>query len=220
MPSLRKYREGLVSTWKWIVGGSIVGLAAGKILSKKSGPSASTVSLPALKDWGVPFATPTGRVWPVVGGARFVPYTTPSGTVNGNSATAFHASREGSTRFHAGIDLQATPAHEIVAMEDGIVLGNVPGFVHLDAAVVQHASCVAVYAEISYSELTKGTRVHAGDLLGHGALNADGNSMLHLELWQLGFAPKGFVPWYSKNPPPAGLYDPTKYLLALSKVGG
>ncbi len=169
-------------------------------------------------NWGVPLAPSTGRVWPVVGGERAVPFTRPDGGVQGNAATRFHASRDG--RFHAAIDLPAAPGQSIVAMEPGVVVGQVPGFVRLGAVVVAHPQVVAVYAEIALDSLARsglapGSKVAAGQPIGVGALNDSGRSMLHLELWRPGFAPKGFVPWFTTNPPPPGLLDPTAYLLAL-----
>lgn len=206
----------------WIVGGAAVGFIARAVFSARPMSTSSAIKLPAVKNFGVPFATPSGRIWPVTGGNRSVPYTTPEGKVIGNGATAFHASRESGTRYHAGIDLQASPGQRIVAMEDGIIIGTIPGFVKLDAVVVQHAALVAVYAEVTLGSLIKaglkpGDRVKAGQQIATGSINYDENSMLHLELWRTGFAPKFYTPWYSKNPPPAGLLDPTLYLLQLAK---
>lgn len=211
-----------MANWPLIFVGSAVGLTV--FAGIKQALSATPVRgpaggppLPTLKSWGVSLAAPTGRVWPVAGGDRSVSYTTPAGAIVGNSGTVFHASRESGVRYHAGIDLQAAPGQNIVAMENGIVLGNIPGFVGLDAMVVQHASVIAVYAEVRSIGLTAGTRVSSGQRIANGVLNKDGNSMLHLELWRPGFAPKGFVPWLQGKPAPAGLLDPTQYLLQLAK---
>ena len=205
----------------WLAGAAAVGFAGRALLgsAKAVGGSPPMVPTPPTKDFGVPFAPATGRIWPVVGGERSVPFTSPTGVVTGNSGTMFHASRESGLRWHAGVDLQAAPGQKIAAMEDGVVLGFVPGFVGLDTVVVQHPSVVAVYAEVTKAlGLAVGAKVSAGQQIAVGTINKDGRSMLHLELWKTGNAPKGFVPWYQKDPPPRGLLDPTRYLLALAKA--
>lgn len=175
-----------------------------------------------VRSFGVPFAEARGRAWPVEGQARLVSYTGADGVVHGNAATAFHASREGGLRHHAGVDLPCAPGDPIVAMEAGRVLGSVPGFVKLDAVVVEHSACVAVYAEVKLGSLAAaglkaGDHVRAGQVIARGALNYEGRSMLHLETWERGHAPPGFVPWMSSAPtPPTGLLDPTIYLLSLA----
>ncbi len=183
-------------------------------LFRSSGAPRPTVD--DVRNQGVPFAAPTGRVWPVVGGNADVPFLGLDGKVYGNGGTRFGASREDGTRNHAGIDLQAAPNQAIVAMEPGVVLGNIPGFVKLDAMVVQHPSVIAVYAEVTSVGLIAGTHVRAGQTIARGALNYEGNSMLHMELWALGRAPKAYTPWYRGKAPPAGLLDPTAYLKSLS----
>jgi len=174
-----------------------------------------------LKNWGVPFASSTGRVWPVPEATKAVSYTLTTGKVVGNGATCFHASREDSKRWHAGMDLPCFPGNRVVAMEDGIVMGMISGFVKLGAVVVMHAQCVAVYAEIDLNSLTKaglkpGSSVIAGQLIGFGALNYEENSMLHLEIWSKSNPPKFYTPWYVGSPAPVGLMDPSMYLLNLS----
>lgn len=196
-----------------VVGGAL-------LLRRVFRSSTSTVATSAVSDvknQGVPFASPTGQVWPVVGGNKEVPFLGIDGKVYGNGSTRFGASREDGERNHAGIDLQAASGQRIVAMEPGIVLGNIPGFVKLDAMVVQHSSVVAVYAEVKSVGLVAGTRVRAGQLVALGALNYEGNSMLHLELWAIGRAPKSYTPWYRGKPPPPGLLDPTVYLRMLAR---
>lgn len=179
----------------------------------------------ALKNWGVPFAPAFGVRWPVVPAAgapnKSVPYTTPDGKVVGNAGTMFHAAREGGKRWHAGVDLVASPGDAIVAIAPGKVLGQIPGYVRLGAVVVQHAATVAVYAEITLDALAAaglkpGDAVAAGQTIGRGALNYAGRSMLHFELWAVGHAPKAYTPWYQTSPAPVGLFDPTMALIALA----
>ncbi len=178
-----------------------------------------------LKDWGVPFAPAFGVRWPVApssGAAnKTVSYTTADGAIVGNAATRFHASRENGKRWHAALDLVASPGDPIVAVAAGKVIGQIPGFVRLGAVVVQHDAAIAVYAEIALdslaaSGLKPGDAVEAGQRIGTGALNYAGHSMLHFELWALGHAPAAYTPWMQGSTAPAGLLDPTAFALELA----
>lgn len=174
-----------------------------------------------LKQWGVPMAPATGQRWPVLNGNRTVSYTLATGTIVGNGATRFGAEREGGIRFHAGMDLVCSPGDKIVAMEPGKVIGMISGFVRLGAVVIAHPSVIGVYAEIALDSLSRaglkaGDSVSAGQVIGFGALNYEGRSMLHTELWAPGHAPPMYTPWLKSAPPPAGLYDPSEYLIKLS----
>lgn len=177
---------------------------------------------PDVKNWGVPFAPSTGRVWPVVNEPKTVPYTRSDGTVVGNAATAFHATRESATRHHAGIDLLCAPNDRVVAIDRGTVRGMIPGFVRLGAVVVDHPAFVAVYAEIALDALARaglktGDTVRAGQTIGFGVLNYEGHSMLHFETWDRAHPPAAYTPWHVSAPAaPAGLLDPTRMLLDLA----
>jgi hypothetical protein len=104
------------------------------------------------------------------------------------------------------------------------VLGWVSGFeigAGLGAIVVEHRDAVAVYAEVARDAGSPGpgALISSGQRLATGAKNSSGNSMLHFELWRTDAAPKAFVPWWIKDPPPRGLLDPTEMLLALAARG-
>jgi murein DD-endopeptidase MepM/ murein hydrolase activator NlpD len=200
--------------------------AASKIFPSSDTSNNQKYTGPIPKNFGVPFAKPNGKAWPVKNGPKIVSYFLPSGSVVGNGATAFGAFRASTgsgERIHAGNDLPAGPSNSILAMEDGIIVGNVGGYVELDAVAIQHSSMVALYAEVALGSLSKaglkvGSRVKAGQVIAFGSLNYDNNSMLHLELWALGHAPKFFTPWYRGAKPPIGLLDPTEYLLQLART--
>lgn len=175
--------------------------------------------------WGVPFAPETAKVWPVVTKdprGKAVPYLTESGTIvapGGFDVSAerhFGARREGGARRHAGVDLVIKPGDHVVACKDGVVLGTIYGFAGLDAVVIDHGDFIAVYAEVAPGSLkkaglAKGSSVKAGDTVAYGASSSNG-TMLHLETWAPGHAPKAFTPWRTGSTP-AGLLDPTKILL-------
>lgn len=187
-------------------------------------------------DFGVPFAAPTGRVWPVQGmppSKRVVVYRSTKG---GGSPISFGAPRPdagtGSVavpatyatgRRHAGIDLDAFPPQNVVAAEDGVVTAISHDYVtkfggggRMDGVFVRSPTVGLLYGEIVASPALKvGSAVKAGQVLGQVGLNDAGRSMLHFEAWQPNHLPSGFTPWVGK--PPVGLLDPTKYLLALAQ---
>lgn len=213
----------------WIIG---AGITLGTfVLGRKLFVLASKrrrESLEPTYQWGVPFASPTGVAWPVVTSSQnklVVAHRTESGEVVGDlregvsASRYFGARRESGIRQHAGIDLVSQPGDPILAMEDGKVIGSIGGYVGLDAVVIEHASLVAIYAEIAPGAL-KSTGLSPGDMISAGtrigtAQSSPQGSMLHVELWEKGFAPKSFTPWMTGKLP-AGLLDPSIYLLTLA----
>jgi murein DD-endopeptidase MepM/ murein hydrolase activator NlpD len=206
------------TTHKILLGIGVACAAVYAIFSKKKYDVSAT---------DIPFAKATGVAWPVASddpNVLAVAHRDRSGKIvehvtEGVSAQRyFRSPRDGGSRFHAGIDLVARRGDPIRAMEDGIVLGSIPGYLGLDAVVVEHPSVVAVYAEIAphslaLAGLKKGDAVFAGTPIGYGTTSSSG-TMLHLELWERGHAPPSFTVW-KPGYPPVGLLDPTIYLLAL-----
>lgn len=198
----------------------------------RPGPGGADLPSPTvLPASSVPFAPPLSKAaaqrWPVSGvprgAGRAVPYVdAATKRLVGNAAVAFGAARsEPPGRRHAAVDLYAGDGSPIVALADGVVVGTVFGYAigaGLEAVAVDHASFSCVYAEIRLSDVARraGARVRAGDRLGTGARNGDGNVMLHLETWKRGRAPKTWTQWIGT--PPADLLDPTRMLLALARV--
>ena len=180
-------------------------------------------------DWGVPFARPTGKVWPVAGrtpSIAEVPYRTLRGPVVHNdlqgvtSNRYFGASRDGGKRWHAGVDLHCDPGEEIVAMERGKILWKAPGYVGLDAIVIEHDKVAVLYGEVALGSLEAhglraGDVVEAGTKIATTAKSSSG-SMLHIETWKKDYAPRSFTIVAPPSIPP-GLLDPTRYLLTLAE---
>lgn len=203
---------------------AVVALSSRKS-SPNAQPSSTNVAPSTLYNWGVPLARPTGRVWPVVTGdpnRLSVAYRDASGKIHEGISTQryFGASREGGVRRHAAIDLVANAGNPIVAMEDGRVLGSIGGYLGLDAVVIEHPQVVAVYAEIGNGALASaglkpGDFVRAGQRIGTAAASSTGSHMLHLELWTKTNPPKHFTRWLPSGVP-AGLLDPSAYLLDLA----
>lgn len=155
-----------------------------------------------VQSQGIPCALPTGKVWPLADArARVASYTRDDGVVIGNASQRFGASREGGRRRHAGVDITTVPGQPIVAMEAGRVIGNLPGFVGLDAILVAHASVLVVYAEVRSVGRRANESIAAGDTIAEAAQSSEG-SMLHVETWERGHAPAGFTPWIGLLPPP------------------
>ena len=201
-----------------------------------SGTSSVPPSFPLPRSYGVPFARGRGKVWPVVTGAParlsvpYFPLSSPTTLIDpfGGApvgARAFHASRESGKRWHAGVDLFASPGDAIVAMGDGVVVGPATGYVGLGALVVDHGSHVVLYGEMELAPgLKTGDVVKAGQRLGTAreslgtSPGAVRSTMLHLETWERDHAPKAFTPWYQGSSPPTGLLDPTLFLLSTAEA--
>ncbi len=145
------------------------------------------------------------------GGARtYWPVRPYRGTISGFGAN--RPSLDSVTpRLHAGVDVGAFIGDAVIAMGDGVVLWPVSGFrigADLQAVAIKHSDADYIYAEIYVDPkyMVPGTRVSAGQVIGKVGRNGDGNAMLHLEAYQKGSCPHGFVPWIAGNRPP-GLLD-------------
>ena len=148
---------------------------------------------------GASMARPSGiRRWPV---------STYRGTIS-----SFGASRTrpgGVKAYHAAADVGAFPGDRVVAIDDGVVLHAVSGFslgAGLQAVAIRHPDADYIYAELAVS-VAPGATVSRGGVVGTVAQNGDGNSMLHLEAWETGKAPPGFVSWDADKTRPVGLLD-------------
>jgi murein DD-endopeptidase MepM/ murein hydrolase activator NlpD len=145
------------------------------------------------------------RVWPVI--------------PNRGVISPFGASRE-NNRSHGGADVGALPGDPIVAISDGVVLHPVSGFslgTGLQAVAIAHEDADYLYCEIKV-EVQAGQHVKAGERIGVTAKNGDGRSMLHLEVWETGTAPKGFVPWFTNQPRPKGMLDASSKLASIQSL--
>jgi murein DD-endopeptidase MepM/ murein hydrolase activator NlpD len=184
--------------------------------------------MPVPKRDPVPFApVPTGVCcWPIQnasGPEREVNYRQENGGhVGRRPGRRFLAKRATGGRAHAAVDLYARFNDPVVACEDGTIVAFYPfccGRTKTSwALLVEHAGVVVNYGEVAPDSLAKaglkkGSQVRAGQIIASVGRNPRGSSMLHFETWAKGTAANR--QWIVGRPRPAGLLNPTKYLLAL-----
>ncbi len=180
----------------------------------------------------VPFAPdpPPGSFWPIVTSharSREVNYEAQDGSfVGGNRGRRFLADRSSGARYHVGIDLFGNAGDPVVAITEGRIVSFYP-FCCGDnktswALFVDHDSVVVNYGEVAPDSLTRnnltvGSRVRAGDVIGYVGVNPGGSSMIHFETYAPGTRTN--VPWRRSNARPAALRNPTSLLLWLLDNG-
>lgn len=137
---------------------------------------------------------------------------------------AFGAVRKHHT--HEGVDLYCPEGTPVMAVEAGTIVAIIPftgpqvdmGWWHdTDAVMVEGATGVVLYGEITPEPLAIGQAVEPGDVIGHVKqvlVNDKGRpmSMLHLELYSLGTREAfEWKKWADSRPP--ALLDPTQHLI-------
>jgi murein DD-endopeptidase MepM/ murein hydrolase activator NlpD len=191
-------------------------------------PEREEAAFPAPRNLGARFAPdpPPGAHFPVRSTHRRrgeVAYQSEDGRRWGSGGRRFGASRGNGRRHHAGIDLYARRGDEVVACQDGTISAFY-GFCCGDrktswALVVDHGDLAINYGEVEPDSLSRlglgrGAAVRAGQVIARIGRNPGGSSMLHFETYAPGTAAN--LQWRSGSPPPAGLWDPTRYLLLLT----
>lgn len=174
-------------------------------------------------------------LWPLIKSAhprRFeVPYVDEDGKWHGNRSRAFGVNRpwgkgDAAERWHAGVDLYANGEDIIVAPEAGIVVGRQTLYKGTGALMLALDSGV----NILFGETLMGgaaefgidvdTRVERGQPLTRVGWHDEdagepgiqgGAHMLHLEMYEPGIIRN--KQWPKSGGIPAGLLDPTEYLL-------
>jgi murein DD-endopeptidase MepM/ murein hydrolase activator NlpD len=184
--------------------------------------------MPVPKNDPVPFApVPMGVCcWPIQnasGQNREVNYRQENGKhVGRRPGRRFLAKRATGGRAHAAVDLYARFNDPVVACEDGTIVAFYPfccGRAKTSwALLVEHPGVVVNYGEVAPDSLAKaglkkGSQVQAGQIIASVGRNPKGSSMLHFETWVKGTTSNR--QWIVGRPRPAGLLNPTKYLLAL-----
>ncbi len=129
----------------------------------------------------------------------------------------FGAGRAKGKRRHAGVDLYAPAGSVVLAPESGTIVAtqrfNGP---RAHAVLLQtDTGPVILLGEVfpgSWNDfgLSIGSRVDAGDPVARVGINPGGSQMLHYEMYTDGT--RRNARWYTGNPPPDNLLDPTNYL--------
>lgn len=177
-------------------------LVAGSASASSSGGGGGVTPLPTSKK----------RRWPV---SKY------RGILNGFGARRPPTPKNPMERRHAGVDLTSKVGDDIVALDEGTVLYRVTGYdigAGLQAVAVAHPDADYIYGEIMVT-VAPGQKVAPGDVIGRAALNDVGNSMLHLEAWETGKAPKAFTRWIAGQPMPPGLLNAEDKVRAIDVTG-
>jgi lysozyme len=217
-------KDGYIADWKYVRNKLVPRLAAPAAIPTPSAPApAAAAAGPEPAATAVAFAPPTGRYWPVKTSApegRLVSYQTATGALVGRTGRRFLADRAGGARNHAGIDLFAAYGDPILACEGGVIVAFYHFYKGTNALLVQHDSGTVInYGEVDPRSLDLrglriGSRVEAGQSIAQVGRMTGGSSMLHFETYAKGTTRSRS--WWRKDPPPAELRDPTRYLLALA----
>ena len=175
----------------------VLGLGAAALLLLVAGTSSASSSGGRSV---TPLPQSKKRRWPV---------STYRGILSGFGARRPPTPKNPMERRHAGVDLTSKVGDDIVALDEGVVLYPVSGYEignKLQAVAVRHPDADYIYGEIKVA-VAPGQKLAPGDVIGHAGLNNVGNSMLHLEAWETGKAPKSFTRWVTGQPMPDGLLD-------------
>ena len=186
-----------------------------------------------VKKTDVPYAAipNTTPRWPVRAGRQRdvrVSYQDVRGRWHGRWGRHFAAARkrkDGTGRYHAGIDLQGDVGDVVLAAEPGIVEAILPFTAGTWAIYVRSADGRMLnYGEVERGSwkpygLQTGDEVKEGQPLALvGSQTGGGAHMLHFEIYGPSVTVeqirKGQLQWSVGAPAPAPLLDPTRYLLA------
>lgn len=115
---------------------------------------------------------PNGLAWPV------------SGYISNPYGTRTHDKLKSIKLVNNGVDITTKQSEDVKAVYDGQIVAvfNLPGM-HT-AVLVKHGNYYTVYANLSGTKVQKGENVKQGENLGNVAVDEDGISNLHFEVWQ------------------------------------
>lgn len=204
------------------------------LLFKNSGSSSSSVSSnntkptsdfpDVVKIENIEFAKGSSNpAWPVITDNKkkdWVSYKKTNGKYAGNPARSFGWKRT-NDRYHVGIDIYGDPGDDVIAMENGMIVG-IQGFLGPTKAMLVEgeSGLVVLYGEITDQSWTKlglkkGSFVEKGQKIATVGLNDAGGGMLHLETYKKGT--KQNIQWKQSVKPDSRILNPTKYLLLAQK---
>ena len=83
-----------------------------------------------------------------------------------------------------GIDILVSAGEEVLCAADGVVKAvvNIPG--RNTSVIVSHQGIFTVYSNLKKSDVEAGSAVNAGERIGEVAINTEGFSKFHFEVWK------------------------------------
>lgn len=141
----------------------------------------------------------------------------------------FGARRSDGKRKHAGCDIYTYDGEPVYAINDGVVFENTPKFYYNVGTIsIRHNTCIIRYGEVEpLAELKVGTKVIAGQLIGHAkqiytspSVKMNVPIMVHLEMYSeetntkplTDMSEAGYKRGYARR---ADVCDPTSLLTSL-----
>lgn len=140
----------------------------------KTGTAEALPNAPALKALAAEFSSNKGKLpWPVH-----------RGTITGKFGEQPHPVLKSILISNNGVDITAPKGQAVTAVFDGRVVGrkNIPGHDHM--VIIQHGTYYSVYSRLASVDVDIGDDVKTGTRIGRLSTAGDGNSRLHLEIWQ------------------------------------
>jgi murein DD-endopeptidase MepM/ murein hydrolase activator NlpD len=181
---------------------------------------------------------PSNGVWPVARKAYWVPRFIAGKGPNSGGAFGYKRPLGGvQGRTHVGVDLSAKEGDIIRAVDDGQIVSFYWFTFNVYALFVQHSGYVINYGEVAANSLDHfGLEAKYRNYQARTAIKSTGksgsqvkrgqpialagrmqrSSMLHLEIWQSGKRWGSQWQGFPTGSPPAGLYNPTNFVLQLS----
>jgi len=196
-------------------------------------PEAALSSAPTPEDDPAPFAARRASegYWPVVTNqaeALVVSAQLTDGSFTGRELRCFNAPRpaahaDNPTRRHVGVDLFASPGDQVIAIEDGRIVGFYP-FLRARtgemsyALLIAHDGFVANYGEVRETSLSaRGLSLGDHVIAGQEIAEISDTSQLHVETYEEGVTRNRS--WRHGAPRPPGVLNPTRLLQDLARTG-
>lgn len=106
------------------------------------------------------------------------------GLIVGRFGTHKHSKERKVQVANNGIDILVSSGEEVLCAADGVVKAvvNIPG--RNTSVIVSHQGVFTVYSNLKNSDFEAGSAVNAGERIGEVAINTEGFSKFHFEVWK------------------------------------
>lgn len=106
------------------------------------------------------------------------------GLIVGRFGTHKHSKERKVQVANNGIDILVSSGEEVLCAADGVVKAvvNIPG--RNTSVIVSHQGIFTVYSNLKNSDVEAGSAVNAGERIGEVAINTEGFSKFHFEVWK------------------------------------